>query len=199
VNATVDPVPPPSCRAGAPGVCVPGTGAPRTDCFTEWLVQPIPPLASRRVFDRSVPSYRVTCTDGDPRCDFDGVAGKNGRCTLHVAVCANNGDPRPAARRCLPTALASYRLLSPSPVKPRDAADAANAGTLLQTIADLSLPVAGPPDRGQITFAPAFAAPDRCSPLQDLVVPVGTRVLRTRATATDKRTDTDQLRLKCVK
>ncbi len=199
VDATVDVVPPPSCRTGAPGTCVPGSGAPRTDCFTEWLVQPVPPLASTRAGTRNVPSYRVACVDGDPRCDFDGVAGKNGSCTFHVAVCANNGDPRPAARHCAPTALGSYRLLSPSPVKPRDAADAANVATLLQTITALSIPVAAPAVRGQVTFAPAFTSIDRCSTLQNLVVPIGTRILRTRATSTEKRTDTDQLRLKCVK
>src|SRR5204862_5980983 len=122
---------------------------------------------------------------------------KNGRCTFHVAVCANASDPRPAARRCVPSALTSYRLLSPSPVKPRDPIDVANGGTLLAAITSLNVPLAV--DRGQVTFAPAFTTLDRCSNLQDLVVPVGTRVLRTRATTPDKRTDTDQLRLHCLK
>lgn len=199
VTATFDLVPPPSCRADAPGICIPGSGAPRTDCFTEWLVQPVPPLASTRAGSRNVPSYRATCTDGDPRCDFDGAPVKNGSCTFHVAVCANARDPRPAAKRCVPSALVAYRLLSPNPVKPRDAVDAANAATLLQAITSLSVPLASPVDRGQVTFAPAFTTLDRCSTLQDLVVPVGTRVLRTRATTPEKRTDTDQLRLRCVK
>jgi hypothetical protein len=198
LTATFDLTPPPSCRADAPGVCIPGTGAPRTDCFSEWLVQPVPPLASTRIASRNVPTYRVTCTDGDPRCDFDGAAGKNGSCTFHVAVCANARDPRPATRRCVPSALAAYRVLAPNPAKPRDAVDVANAASLLRAITSLSVPLA-PTDRGQVTFAPAFTTLDRCSTLQDLVVPVGTRVLRTRATTPEKRSDTDQLRLHCVK
>ncbi len=199
LRATFDLVPPPSCRAAPPGSCVPGTGAPSTDCVTEWLVEPVPPVISSRPGTRHLPGYRARCSDGDPRCDFDGVAGKNGRCVFHVAVCINAEDPRPAARRCVPSALASYRVLTPSIVKPRDAADAGNAAALVQAVAGLGPPATVAVIASQVTFTPALASADRCSRFQSLVVPVGTRVLRTRATATTRRTDVDQLRLRCLR
>jgi hypothetical protein len=199
VTATFDLLPPASCRADAPGQCIPGTGAPSTDCVTEWLVQPLPPLLSTRPGTRNLPTYRVTCADGDPRCDFDGVVAKNGSCLFHVAVCANSTDPRSAARRCTPTAIGEYRLLAPSTRRPRDAADVANAATLLQAVAGLALPPAPTVTNGRVTFVPPLAAPDRCTTFQNLVVPVGTRVLRTRASTPAKRTDIDQLRLHCTR
>jgi hypothetical protein len=199
LTATLSVTQPPSCRAAAPGACVPGTGAPGTDCVTEWLVQPVPPLASTRPGARNVPRYRVTCADGDPRCDFDGVAGKNGSCVFHVAVCANNADPRAATRRCLPSAISDYRVVAPSTRRPKDAADVANAATLLQAIAALALPPLPTVLDGRVSFGPVLAVGDRCTPLQSFVVPVGTRVLRTRATTDAKKTDSDQLRLQCTR
>ena len=197
-TATFDLVPPASCRAEAPGQCIPGTGAPSTDCITEWLVQPPPPLLSTRPGSRNLPAYRVTCADGDPRCDFDGVAGKNGSCLFHVAVCANNNDPRATTRRCTPTALSEYRLLAPSTRKPRDAADVANAAALLQAITSLGLQPAPAVAGGRVSFAPALTSRDRCTTLRSLIVPIGTRVFRTSATTPAKRTDIDQLRLRCL-
>jgi hypothetical protein len=199
LTATFDLAPPPSCQADAPGVCIPGTGAPSTDCVTEWLVQPVPPLFSTRPGSRNLPTYRVTCTDGDPSCDFDGGAGKNGSCLFHVAICTNNDDPRPATRRCVPTALTDYRLLTPSTRRPRDAADVVNAATLLHAITGLAVPPAASLAGPQVTFAPALSTRGRCTTFQGLVVPVGTRVFRTRATTPAKRTDVDQLRLRCTR
>jgi hypothetical protein len=60
-------------RPGAPGRVSrsgarrmhPGTGAPRTDCVTEWLVQPVPPLTSARVAratSRAIASPAPTAT-----------------------------------------------------------------------------------------------------------------------------------------
>ncbi|MEO6027952.1 MAG: hypothetical protein ABIR79_13895 [Candidatus Binatia bacterium] len=199
LTATFDLASPASCRAASPGLCIPGTGAPSTDCVTEWLVQPAPPLTSTRPGSRNVPSYRATCADADPRCDFDGVATKNGSCVFHVAVCANNADPRTATRRCVPRAVSEYRVLAPSPRRPKDAADVANGATLLATVAGLALPPVPTIADGRVTFEPALATPDRCTTFQRFLVPVGTRVLRTRATTPAKRRDTDQLRLKCAR
>ncbi len=197
--ATFDLAPPASCRAGSPGVCIPGTGAPSTDCVTEWLVQPAPPLTSTRPGSRNVPSYRATCADADPRCDFDGVAVKNGSCVFSVAVCANNADPRVATRRCVPTAVSEYRVLAPSPRRPKDAADAVNGATLVSAVANLAVPPTAAITDGRVTFAPPLGTPDRCTTLQRLLVPIGTRVLRTRATTPAKRHDSDQLRLTCTR
>lgn len=197
-TATFDLTPPAACRADAPGQCVPGTGAPATDCAIEWLVQPVPPLTSSRPGRRNVPSYRVTCADGDPRCDFDGVTGKNGSCTFHVAVCANNSDPRVATRRCIPSTLGEYRVLAPSTRRPRDAADAANGAALLQAVAALALSPAPVVADGRVVFTPPLATLDRCTPFQRLQVPVGRRVFRTRALIPPRRRDSDQLHLRCT-
>ncbi len=199
LTAAFDPTPPAACTSPAPGQCIPGTGAPRTDCVTEWLVQPVPPLLSTRPGSRNVPTYRVRCTDGDPRCDFDGSVGKNGSCVFHVAVCANDADPRPAAKRCVPTAITEYRLLAPNVRRPRDVADATNAATLLGAVATLGVPTPPVLANGRVAFAPGLGATDRCTPFQNVLVPIGTRVLRTRATTDAKRSDTDQLRLRCDK
>ncbi len=198
-TATFDPLPPVACRDQAPGQCIPGTGSPTTDCATEWLVQPVPPLTSTRAGSRNVPTYRVSCADGDPRCDFDGVVGKNGACTFHVAVCANNGDPRAATRRCTPSAIAEYRLLSPSPRRPRDVIDVTNGATLLQAVAGLALAPVPAVAGGRVTFTPPLATLDRCTPFQRLVVPIGTRAFRSRALIPPRRSDADQLRLRCTK
>lgn len=198
-TATFDLVPPVACGDEAPGRCVPGTGSPKTDCATEWLVQPVPPLTSNRPGSRNVPTYRVSCADGDPRCDFDGVTGKNGTCTFNVAVCVNNADPRAATRRCVPSAVVEYRLLAPSTRRPRDIIDVLNGGTLLEAVAGLALPPVPAVADGRVTFTPPLATPDRCTAFQRLVVPIGTRTFRTRAIIPPKRSDADQLRLRCTK
>ena len=156
-------------------------------------------LLSTRPGSRNLPSYRVVCADGDPRCDFDGIVGKNGSCLFHVAICANNSDPRAATRRCVPSAVAEYRLLSPNSRKPRDLVDAVNAATLLQAVASLGLPPAPAVADGRVAFAPALTTLDRCTTFQRVVVPVGTRVLRSQALTPTKKTDSDQLRLRCNK
>jgi hypothetical protein len=166
---------------------------------TEWLVQPVPPLASMRPGKRNVPSQRASCVDGDVRCDFDGVAGKNGSCVFHVAVCANNHDPREATARCVPSAIAEYRVLAPSLRRPRTAIDAANGAALLQAIAGLAPPPVPSIADGRVMFTPPFTTADRCTPFQRLVVPVGTRTFRTRAVIPPKRIDSDQLLLRCLK
>ena len=194
LEASLDPTPPPSCRSAEPGVCIPGGGGSSTDCVTEWLVEPVPPVQGRSA-RRHVPSSRVRCVDGDPRCDFDGVVGKNGRCTFHVAVCLANQDPRPAVRRCVPAPLASYRVLSPRLRRARDPHDVANATALLESVAALGsfARIEG----ARVTFAPEVAGLDRCTPFRAIEVPVGAETLRTRAVTVGNRRDSDRLRLEC--
>ena len=80
-----------------------------------------------------------------------------------------------------------------------DAADAANAATLLAAVTSLGVPPAPTIGDGSVTFVPAIATLDRCTTLQPIVVPIGTRVLRSRAITPTGRSDTDQLRLRCSK
>src|SRR5205085_4218231 len=49
---------------------VPGGGTKSADCITEWaVINPFnfPPLGTD-----DLPSFKHTCVDGDPTCDFDG-------------------------------------------------------------------------------------------------------------------------------
>jgi hypothetical protein len=80
------------CHDAAPGRCVTGGGGRASDCLVEWLVDPPPPVDSRR----NLPASHLVCADGDPSCDLDGRA--DGQCTFRLAPCVNNHDPRLAAR-----------------------------------------------------------------------------------------------------
>ncbi len=85
---------------------IPGGGSPATDCQAEWVVDN---PANEPLYDKHGAISGVqTCTDGDPRCDFDGVAGQ---CTFRLRVCANNTD----LPSCTPgTRLQSWELRAPS-------------------------------------------------------------------------------------
>jgi hypothetical protein len=105
------------CGEANPGACVPPSGRNDRRCFVEW--RPAMPLQ----IVRGVPSRRQRCTDGDPACDRDGVAGQ---CTVRTLLCVNLEDPR--FPTCVP--FATERLTVLAPRAGRDAADAANAAAL---------------------------------------------------------------------
>jgi len=103
---------------------VPGGGSTTTDCVAEWtvLARPAdpPPITS------------VSCVDGDPACDADGIA--NDRCVFTVGLCLGGTDPRlncPAA-----AGIAAYVLQSPQPTA-SNAVDATNAVHLLAELSEL--------------------------------------------------------------
>lgn len=103
---------------------VPGGGSTTTDCIAEWTVvaRPTdpPPITS------------VSCVDGDPACDADGVA--NDQCVFTVGLCLGGTDPRlncPAS-----TGIESYVLQSPQPTA-SNTIDAANAVHLLAELSAL--------------------------------------------------------------
>jgi hypothetical protein len=196
LQATFTPGTAASCDLPAPGACVPGKGKARTDCVTEWLVEPTPPIDRANIPKRNIPSTRIVCHDGDPSCDFDG-AGADGGCTFHVAVCVNNDDPRVAVSGCVATSIASYQVQKPSATRPKDAADSANGAALRNAVAALGTP-AGAVNGGAVTFAPPASAASTCTPFQSIRVPLGTRVLRTRTMTPQGTTDSDQLSLRCV-
>jgi len=55
-----------------------GGGPKKTDCYAAWQVT-TPTLAPAKG------TTRITCEDGDPRCDVDGLP--DGTCTLGVSIC----------------------------------------------------------------------------------------------------------------
>lgn len=56
--------------------CFPGGGKPSTDCLVEWS---------------GIAASTLTCQDGDPACDTDGVA--DGTCRLTLGACLNVPSP----------------------------------------------------------------------------------------------------------
>ncbi len=196
IAATFTAGPVSGCDLPAPGACVPGRGKASSDCVTEWLLEPVPPVDRAKVPRRNVPAARLACHDGDPSCDFDGGV-KNGGCTFHVAVCVNNDDPRAAASGCVPTSIASYLVKKPSATRPKDAADVANGTALRNAMAALALS-GGTVTGGLVSFVPAESIANTCTPFQDIRVPIGARTLRTRAATATGVVDTDQLSLRCL-
>lgn len=185
--------PPVGCTDPAPGLCTPGGSGPR-DCAFEWEVYP------NLTLDRAgMPGPTVTCGDGQPFCDFDGVA--DGRCTFHLAACLNSADPRLA---CAPAPIGSIALSRPLPTA-GDPADRANAATILGALATADGSSVGALSGPAVTYTPPAAHHDACTAFVDVVVPVrqiGTRLARgTRSIRLTARTpvgsDRDQLTLVC--
>jgi hypothetical protein len=162
------------CADAAPGRCVSGRGLARRRCFVEWLPVPAPPIK------RGLPSVRLECSDGDPRCDIDQVPGQ---CTFRVSLCINNDDPR--FPTCAPFPLFSLKIASPDPARPKDTADALNAAALAAAI-DL---------RDQRL--------NQCSALVPVVVPArgerpGSRRLRAKVVTLAGDRGMAKLKLTCV-
>lgn len=94
------------CTAGCAFERIPGGGAAKTDCQSEWIVDN--PANVPLLDAHGRPSRTQRCVDDDPRCDFDG--GTPGRCTFRVRACAGNTD----VAGCVPDALAAWDLAKPS-------------------------------------------------------------------------------------
>jgi cysteine-rich repeat protein len=181
---------------------VAGGGAAATDCIAEWAV--INPAGTPA--PGTPPDETQRCTDGDPRCDADDVV--NGECRMRVAVCFDVPDAGLAG--CPGSSgITRYVLQSPRPTS-RNATDAANAIALLGSFARLTSVAPAGRDANTLDFMPPLAvvAPDDCTAVAELVVPLGgqashTERFRVRVTAlvaaggggtVDER---DSLRLVC--
>jgi sugar lactone lactonase YvrE len=170
---------PDDCRGTGAAACVPGGDHGPRDCFGEFkLKMPLPPGLS--------PS-RVSCVDGDPTCDIDGVSGQ---CTFRVAMCLNNEDTRLA---CTPGAIMSIRLKG-------NQARGGGAQTLLAAVGGLgsSYPIA----RGHgVAFSSALATRNQCTPFAEFVVPRRRRAGKGKLGAsigTQSGKDANRLKLVCL-
>src|SRR5438552_8094058 len=65
--------------SSAGGDLVSGNGTPKSDCYVE--------LDVNGAADKTTGNHIVSCSDGDPTCDADGLP--NDTCVFTVAVCAN--------------------------------------------------------------------------------------------------------------
>ena len=160
-----------------------GGGSAAADCETEWVVDNptnVPLLGKKGGFNGT-----QMCRDGDPRCDFGGVAGS---CTFHVRVCGNNTD----IEECTPEPrLRSWELRAPSANK---AASRPELAAIRAAFASVPGAIIGPTAR------------DLCSDTLDVVVPLkpgagGAKarsiVLKSYATLYSGGKDSDKLKLVC--
>ena len=152
-------------RALAPGFA----GRSGSDCLIEWTsTAPTIPI------DRPSPRSRFVCTDGDPRCDTDAVAGQ---CTIEVQPCTPGDDARVACTGEVPAAATAGRL------------------------APIDDPVIGAALQSSLDAVVAGAAPGTCGPAVPVVLTLDGRrarrlALRAHATA-GTRADADVVRLTC--
>lgn len=156
---------------------VPGGTDPRSECLVEWAATA--PSAVRVKNGVVLPTGKITCRDGDPTCDLDGVSGQ---CVIELAPCAPTADARVAA--CVPASLTGAELVKPKATK-APALAAAVAASLT----------------GLVGLAVPGTAPTTCGPAVQVVLPLGTRkrakqTLVTRAYAGTRR-DVDRLTLVC--
>ncbi len=163
-------VPTPACTDQAPGLCTASRNS-TIGCAFEWLVYPNLTLQSN-----GLPGNAVTCTDGQPFCDFDGA--ENGQCTFHIAACLNSSDPRLS---CTPAAISKVQLTAPVPTSanPTNSGNATRMLAALSQVSGASATVSG----AKVLFNPPLTAADACTGYVDVVVPVrtvGTRKLSGR-------------------
>ncbi len=176
----------------APALRIPGQGKQTVECALEWLMTNPGGATALDKFGHT--SFKQSCTDGDPSCDFDNVPGQ---CTFQMAMCLNNVDTTLAA--CNVDRTSAIDVLKPSandalnPLKP---GDDLNRAALLATF-DADGPLVLPDSRD-----------NDCAPVNIVVVqkvgpmgPKSTRkILKIRSTYFLNNTrikDSDVLKLTC--
>ena len=161
-----------NATAAARRLLAPGGGRAAVDCALEWAATA--PLARMS----RVPKSRFVCTDGDPACDTDAVAGQ---CTIEVTPCTAVGDARLAACALYPptSALVTLRGTVQDPAM-GSALDASLAAVL----------------------GPAATPPASCGPAVPAVLPLAGRRAAKRTLKIDASTpfgpDRDTLKLVCT-
>lgn len=143
-------------------------------------------------------SNKQQCTDGDPRCDADTIAGQ---CTFRLAVCFGRaGHPT-----CAPQATEHFEMRGPRP-DDRKPARAAIGEALTAAVAALPGSVRGGLHDAVVRWAPLLAA-GSCTPEVDVVVAMKSirgsyrktsLALRTLSVMPGNFRDPDMLRLTCV-
>jgi hypothetical protein len=157
------------CTDTTPGNCVTGLSG-LGKCTLEWLVYP-----NLTHTAAGLPGRTVTCSDGQPFCDFDNTV--DGACTFHVAACLNSQDPRVS---CSAASITNVKLVRPLPTS-TNATDSANATRLLTALSTADPGSTGTQSGAQIAYSPVSTSANACTTFVDIVVPlrtVGTRTLR---------------------
>jgi hypothetical protein len=181
------------CTAPAPGRCLSGGGAKRTDCLLEFAPSGPVTLNGRGTMVKNL----LRCTDGDPACDMDGV--RDGQCTFGVALCFGSSDPRFAA--CNPSMVANVEVVKPNPARTLSISGRANAEQLEGAVSALGLEVRR---RGRVVAEATNAmGHNQCSPLIRLAIPAPNKrkpmkqKFQLRAQGTNRKRDKDRFVLMC--
>jgi cysteine-rich repeat protein len=145
---------------------IPGGGSQVADCIAEWAV--INPFNEPFLGTDGLPTFKQSCVDGDPSCDFDFAF--DDRCRFRVAFCMQNADPNLSACTA-PPGIAKYVLVSPRPDS-ADQIDKDNANALLGSFGRLSAVPPSGTSLSTLAFDPPLVleAPDNCTEPVDLIV-----------------------------
>ena len=168
------------CVAATPrSTCVPGGGDLASDCALEWVVEnPGNPGGINRTTQQ--------CKQGDGRCDFDSSVKS---CTFMVRACVATHDANLPS--CTPAPVSTLTL-----AKPRATG---GVGDLFTALAALSSSTRAGKGGKRITFSPALATTDACTPPARIAVRFGrATTLKTKTTGAGG-TDKDRLQLRCVR
>ena len=164
-----------TCTETPPALRIPGGGGKSSDCAVEWTAE----LAAGGVATdrKGLPRNAQSCTDNDPACDFDPVAGN---CQMRVWACFGGADSRLA---CSATQVATIELRSPKVTAVGTELSARTA--LLNAFSAANLP-AGPGEE--------------CTGRVAVDIPTGKKLkLKTKARfGPDLRSDSDSLKLSCA-
>src|SRR5262249_33252001 len=110
-NGTPDSMCTTSCTELVPPLRIPGGGSKSTDCQLETSLALN--LNNLVLKGDGTPSNKQVCTDNDPACDFDPVAGS---CRFHAWLCFGGADAR---RGCAGDSVASSEARKPAEEEPR--------------------------------------------------------------------------------
>ncbi|MGH8338651.1 MAG: myxococcus cysteine-rich repeat containing protein, partial [Gammaproteobacteria bacterium] len=177
--------------------CIPGGGLKSTDCYVEWRVTP-PPAANAQ----GIPKNTVVCTEGDPRCDVDPDL-TNHSCTMPVALCINNTDPR--FPTCRPSSIDTFDVIAPKSSS-TDPADVANLAVLDAQLGSAGFGASVSHRRRLVSSGTHISTLNTCSAPLSITVPLkpirsafqtGSKTLTLQARLASNGTDRDSLILQC--
>ncbi len=187
-----------TCTDPAPmNPCIPGGGLKSSDCNLEWLVTPPPPATSQ-----GIPKNTVVCYEGDPHCDVDADL-TNHSCTMPLALCINNTDPRFPA--CHPSSVNTFDIISPR-ASGADPADVANLAALDAQLGSAGFGITVTHSRRLVSLGTSSSTLNMCSAPLNITVPqrstrsgfqTGNRTLIVQARLTPSGVDRDSLMLEC--
>ncbi|HEY2775873.1 MAG TPA: hypothetical protein VGK20_17660 [Candidatus Binatia bacterium] len=168
------------CTDDAPGACSASAGKTGA-CSLEWQVDPN--LSQKK----GETTGRVTCSDGLPFCDADGMS--NGTCTFHVAACMNNSDPRIAT--CQLSPIDSITIRQPLVGDPLIA-------TILDGLNSADPSAVGSVSGNTLTFSTPASTGDSCTSYLDVPVAAGERLTISARLTTDVGHVSSKLQLTCT-